>query len=181
MIGNDSNAPQLEREVRCVSPNTIQTSLQDFDRELKGMFSFGDTALRRARVQCPGYVDDPAFRLRFLRAEQFHIKRAATFLLRHFEEKKLLFGEHCLGRDITLPDLNDDDLAYLECGGHQISPCVDRHGRCIEICNLHLLNSTDTSSKISEVSTVLIPYLGRIVYVASEIDCSKPCTLLRIF
>jgi hypothetical protein len=152
MIGNDSNAGHFEKGISLESPEICEQSLQELDRELKGMFSFGDTALRRARNQCPSYVDDRDFRLRFLRAERYHVKNAATRLLRHFEEKKFLFGEACLGRDIRLSDLTDDDLECLQVGGQQISPFLDKHGRTIEIVNLQLMMRNPVRSKISEVS-----------------------------
>ncbi|KAL3916510.1 MAG: hypothetical protein SGILL_005146, partial [Bacillariaceae sp.] len=151
MIGNDSNADHFDRSNAGESPEIVQQALESLDCELKGMFSFGDTALRRARMQCSQYVDDPSFRVKFLRAERFHVKNAATRLLRHFEEKKSLFGEHCLGRDVLLSDLNEGDMEYLECPGHQISSSLDKHGRSIEICNFDLLTKTNISSKTSEV------------------------------
>mmetsp|Transcript_16613 Transcript_16613/g.28971 ORF Transcript_16613/g.28971 Transcript_16613/m.28971 type:complete len:403 (-) Transcript_16613:473-1681(-) len=150
MIGNDSNAVHFERGIRTESPETVENSLKDLDRDLKSMFSFGDTALRRARIQCPEYIDNRDFRLRFLRAERFHVKNAASRMLQHFEEKKFLFGEHCLGRDILLSDLNDDDIECLESGGHQVTPVLDRHGRTIELCNFHLLKETNVASKLSD-------------------------------
>ena len=152
MIGNDSNADHFDRMRKAESPEVVNQALERLDHVLLSMFSFGDTALRRARLQCPQYVDDPLFRVRFLRAERFHVKNAATRLLRHFEEKKSLFGEHCLGRDILLSDLNETDMVYLECAGHKLSSDLDRHGRAIEICNFHLMTSPDPSSKTSEVS-----------------------------
>jgi hypothetical protein len=151
MIGNDSNADHFERGIKTESPETVASSLQELQKELGSMFSFGDTALRRARVQCPQYVDDPDFRLRFLRSERFHVKNAANRLLRHFEEKKFLFGEHCLGRDVRLSDLNDDDLQCLRCGGLQVTSILDRHGRAVEVTNYHLLQNNPVASRISEV------------------------------
>jgi hypothetical protein len=151
MIGNDSNVDHFERGIKTESPETVASSLQELQKELGSMFSFGDTALRRARVQCPQYVDDPEFRLRFLRSERFHVKNAANRLLRHFEEKKFLFGEQCLGRDVRLSDLNDDDLQCLRCGGLQVTSIVDRHGRPVEVTNYHLLQNNPVASRISEV------------------------------
>lgn len=151
MIGNDSNADHFERGIKTESPETIASSLQELEKELKSMFSFGDTALRRARNQCSEYVDNSDFRLKFLRSERFHVKNAANRLLRHFEEKKFLFGEHCLGRDIRLSDLNDDDVQSLSCGGQQVTTILDRHARAIEVTNYHLLQNNTVTSKISEV------------------------------
>jgi hypothetical protein len=184
MIGNDSNADDHFSRNRKESSETVQRGLEGLDRELKALFSFGDTALRRARNQCPRYVDDPVFRVRFLRAERFHVKNAATRLLRHFEEKKSLFGENSLGRDVLLSDLNDDDVAYLECSGHQVSSSLDRHGRKMEICNFFLLNNTSIRSNISEVSDTASQncHLLRVSRIFQEIHIPHmTCVSLSLF
>ena len=74
---------------------------------------------------------DPMFRLMFLRAEDFDPSQAAHRMVRHFEQKKNLFGTDKLERDIRLSDLSSDDMDSLACGALQFLPRTDRGGRIV--------------------------------------------------
>jgi hypothetical protein len=84
-----------------------------------------------AESQSPHYVQRDSFRLKFLRAKQFDAKEAGIAMLRHVSIKRELFGDAKLAKDITLKDLNKDDMACLGNGHFQILPVHDPAGRYI--------------------------------------------------
>jgi hypothetical protein len=97
------------------------------------------SAFAEAAQMSPEYVQNPNFRIMFLRAEHFDAKLAAERLVRFFELKKRLFGRDRLVKDITLEDLDEDDMETLETGGvGQVSPLKDMAGRPI-VCFLQAL------------------------------------------
>ena len=79
--------------------------------------------------QAPRYVHNLKFRIKFLRAEKFDCQSAANRMVLHFEMKLELFGRECLGRDILLQDLNEDDMHSLKMGYMQILPDLDHGNR----------------------------------------------------
>lgn len=86
-------------------------------------------ALDMARSLSPKYAEK--FRLMMLRAENFDAEKSARRLVRYFEYKLELFGPDKLVRDITLKDLNQDDMESLQSGGIQILPNPDQFQRRI--------------------------------------------------
>jgi hypothetical protein len=82
-----------------------------------------------ADTQSSEYVENKAFRLMFLRAENFDSQLAAKRMLRFFEEKLELFGRAKLCKDITLRDLSIEDTQCLINGHQQILPTRDSSGR----------------------------------------------------
>jgi len=84
-----------------------------------------------AEEMSPAFVHNPNFRILFLRATLGHSKKAAKRLVRHFKTKLALFGQDKLVQEITLEDLNADDMESLQSGGFQILPRTDRAGRAI--------------------------------------------------
>jgi hypothetical protein len=88
-------------------------------------------AYNLARDLSPSYVYNKAFRTMFLRATEGDCKKAAKRLVRHFSTKKRLFGEEKLVKDITLSDLNEDDMEALESGGFQVLAERDLAGRSV--------------------------------------------------
>ena len=88
-------------------------------------------AFRQAQKMCPHYTNNPGFRIMFLRADDFNVENAASRIAAYFEEKKELFGEDKLARDITMADLNESDLECLEAGGLQLLRNQDHFGRVV--------------------------------------------------
>jgi hypothetical protein len=78
----------------------------------------------------PSYMDR-AFKLMFLRAENFDPDLAAQRLVLFLEGKTRFFGEETLARPITLDDFNTDDMAFMKGGICQTIPARDRSGRVI--------------------------------------------------
>jgi hypothetical protein len=88
-------------------------------------------AFSQAQRQSPHYTNNPAFRIMFLRADDFSIEKASRRIVLHFEEKMELFGPEKLVQTITLADLNADDLDCLLAGGIQCLPKPDNFGRMV--------------------------------------------------
>ena len=72
--------------------------------------------------------------LKFLRCDGFNAEKAANRLVKHFELKRELFGNGCLGRDVILNDLDKDDMQCLKVGAYQLLPCRDCAGRAVFAC-----------------------------------------------
>mmetsp|Transcript_31696 Transcript_31696/g.76737 ORF Transcript_31696/g.76737 Transcript_31696/m.76737 type:complete len:352 (-) Transcript_31696:564-1619(-) len=87
-----------------------------------------------ARGMDPGYVSARAFRVMFLRGTRYDAEAAAEQMLKFFEMKHQLFGKSKLVKDITLDDLDENDIACLKSGCIQLAG-KDRSGRQI-ILNL---------------------------------------------
>ena len=83
-----------------------------------------------AEVVDPSYVRDRDFRVMFLRGSRYDVKEAAEQMLKFFEVKTNLFGMEKLTEDITIEDLDEDDLACLNTGWLQFAG-KDRPGRVI--------------------------------------------------
>ena len=75
------------------------------------------------------YTSSKKRRLMFLRAQSYDPYNAASHMVRFFEQKCQLFGADKLTKDITLNDLDPDDIFTLENGVLQVPPEKDCAGR----------------------------------------------------
>jgi len=75
------------------------------------------------------YVQTPEFRLRFLRAERFNIKKATIRFCRALDYLVQSFGVQALLRQLFLSDLSKEEERFLKKGFNQILPSRDRFGR----------------------------------------------------
>ena len=75
------------------------------------------------------YTSSNKIRLMFLRAESYDPYNAASRMVRFFDQKYGLFGADKLTKDITLDDLDPDDIAAVERGFYQVPPEKDCAGR----------------------------------------------------
>jgi len=78
----------------------------------------------------PSYVKARAFRVMFLRANEYDSKASAEQMIKFFDLKHQLFGVDKLVKDITMQDLDEDDIACLKTGHIQLAG-RDRSGRKI--------------------------------------------------
>eukprot|EP00934_Nitzschia_sp_Nitz4_P006191 Nitzschia sp. Nitz4//scaffold83_size84149//82297//83772//NITZ4_005190-RA/size84149-processed-gene-0.82-mRNA-1//1//CDS//3329558995//6181//frame0 len=119
----------------------IQKSLLQFERLLrKSNNSSQQQALRLASHQDPLYVQNPEFRLCFLRADRFDVPAAVNRFLSHFQLKLELFGEQMLTKEITQDDLDDDDLDALYNTISFTLPSRDPAGRLVLVRTSHNAN-----------------------------------------
>jgi hypothetical protein len=112
-------------------------------------------ALRLAETINPDYLNNRKFLLSFLRAERFDDKKAAERMTRYFDWKLSLFGERKLCQDITLEDLQEDDMATLEKGYIQRLPKRDRSGRSVRVVVLKNQVYSTMESYVSTIPTIV--------------------------
>jgi hypothetical protein len=67
----------------------------------------------------------------FLRADRYDAKKAANQMALYFTSKLDFFGEDLLGKEITLEDLDADDIACVNTGSVHILREKGRSGRTI--------------------------------------------------
>lgn len=95
-------------------------------------------------------VEQREFRLSFLRAERYDIKKAATRFIDYFEEKRRLFGVNNLTTKIKLKDLDSQTKDCLESGQIQLLPGRDRAGRAVIVGTKKLtINGVERQDKKS--------------------------------
>ena len=74
-------------------------------------------------------IDIPAFRLRFLRAELFDIRKAVVRYCNYLNLAHELWGSVALDREINLSDLDRSETAFFRKGYFQLLPFRDQSGR----------------------------------------------------
>ncbi|CAJ1932627.1 unnamed protein product [Cylindrotheca closterium] len=89
------------------------------------------TVYESAEERNPPYVCQRKFQILFLRGNRYDPKAAAEKIISFYSLKKDLFGTERLVRDITLQDMDEDDMETLMCGSAQVASCLDRSGRVI--------------------------------------------------
>ena len=120
------------------TPELIQNSLEQLDHELKQV-EHDFPAYQKALSMDSAYVQNPKFRLMFLRADRMDPKLAAQRIGRHFQAKLELFRSELLVKDITQDDLDAEAIKSLYDGSSQSLPERDRAGRLIIVSCLHSL------------------------------------------
>lgn len=124
-------------DVHCVGeelqedPTMVQEALVEFDRML---VSKGNFMYQKAVSQNRAYVEDVSFRLKFLRANLYDIPKATNQLFNFLHYKAMYFGEHKIAHEITLDDLNAEEMDLLLSGFYHIQDGRDRVGRVILYC-----------------------------------------------
>ena len=133
------------------SPELIEDSLIAMDNELKKLPSSELTrAFRKGISMNSAYLYDKAFRLKFIRAEKFHAKKAAQRFCKWLNVLHSIFGDPALHRPLFLSDLGKDEIKLLRIGSAQFLGSRDRCGRRVAI----LLDSMGGSDKFSITSRV---------------------------
>lgn len=110
------------------NPAFIRQLLGEFERQVEaGNYPIYELAVNQDR----SYVEDPAFRLKFLRANLHDVKKAVKQMITFLHLKGKYFGAEKIARDITLDDLTPDDLKLMLAGRFHIQAETDRHGRAV--------------------------------------------------
>ena len=105
----------------------VETKLKELEQCISKISE--KAAYDRALYMSPDYVNDPKFRLMFLRGREFDPEEAAKAIVLHFEEKLKIWGMDLLVKEITMNDLQSGDMEALRAGFEQICPFRDRAGR----------------------------------------------------
>ena len=113
------------------SSEMMKQSLEEFDRILKQR---SVPVYEQAAKQNCDYVEDTAFRLMFLRSNQYDVAKAVSQMVNHLELKAKYFGEDKVGRDITVDDLSSEEMELLSSGTLLVLEEKDPTGRAIVCC-----------------------------------------------
>lgn len=89
------------------------------------------TSYEVAETMDRDYVSGIAFRMMFLRANEFDPEISANHIIQFLDLKRYLFGQEKIAKKITLEDLDQYDTEYVKSGAIQISPLTDSAGRRI--------------------------------------------------
>lgn len=131
------------------TPEFVQSKLQALEAELFKIKS--KDAYEQALHMNRAYVEDPKFRLMFLRADRFNPAKAAARVVLFMEKKRRFFGVDSMCRSLTLDDLDKGDRDALESGFLQLLPVRDRAGRLVLI-DSHATGARPFKSDINAVS-----------------------------
>jgi len=110
------------------TPEMVEKLLEEFDqivRQVKTPF------YEMAVIQNREYVEDPSFRLRFLRCNMHNVHLSVRQMMDYLKYKATYFGEDKVAREITLDDFNDEDMELLMAGLYHIQKETDRSGRVV--------------------------------------------------
>eukprot|EP00934_Nitzschia_sp_Nitz4_P005046 Nitzschia sp. Nitz4//scaffold44_size153857//37896//39738//NITZ4_002707-RA/size153857-augustus-gene-0.16-mRNA-1//-1//CDS//3329552115//5036//frame0 len=118
------------------TPEGIKQKLEELEAEIQKLDPADREGINLARGYNAEYVDNPKFRLHFLRAHKFDVQSAALRFANHFKAKLVLFGTgEILGREVTQADLSEADMAELDSGSLQLLPERDAVGRVVLCTN----------------------------------------------
>ncbi|CAJ1955763.1 unnamed protein product [Cylindrotheca closterium] len=140
MLASELNKLSLEEraeafdDIHCVgeelkeTPGMIQKALADFEEMVK---KDRNAAYEIAMTQNRAYVEDPSFRLKFLRANMHDVGKSVRQMMNSLQHKAKYFGNDKVAREITLDDLNEEDKNLLLSGFYHVQEERDRTGRAI--------------------------------------------------
>eukprot|EP00980_Cylindrotheca_fusiformis_P029842 scaffold23925_cov157-Cylindrotheca_fusiformis.AAC.5 len=113
------------------TPSFVEKSLEELELQIR--MRKDSEAYLLAKEMDSSYVENPEFRLMFLRTDRFNVKAAALRIVRHFQAKLDLFGKEALARDITQDDLDKETMGSLYQGLVRILRTPDRSGRAVAL------------------------------------------------
>ena len=113
------------------TPEFVADSLERLNKDIAELPYTKRKDMDRAFFLKPGLHKDDAFKLMFLRADDFNSYEAAHRMARYFTNKLSLFGEEKLVKKISMDDLDEQDMKVLLSSGNIVLPYKDRAGRPI--------------------------------------------------
>jgi hypothetical protein len=128
------------------TPELIEQSLADIEVEINKVKK--KSAYDKALFLNSQHVRNREFRIMFLRADNFDAKKAAKRIILYFESKLELFGANLLAKDVTLNDLDEDDMEALLSGSFQSLPTKDQAGRAVIFISQKYFNYKTWQSKV---------------------------------
>ncbi|CAJ1965947.1 unnamed protein product [Cylindrotheca closterium] len=138
-------------DVHCVGeelkedPEIIQKALSDFDKAIQQEHN---PTYEIASNQNKAYVQDPTFRLRFLRANSFNVGQSLGQMMKFLQYKAAYFGAETIAREITLDDLTTEDMKLMLSGLYHIQDGKDRMGRLVIYMFSNMLCSSTVESLV---------------------------------
>ena len=125
-----------ERNPRLIQEKLMEMHLALLSIPVKPAF---DEAQRLCGGKPGGLVNNPSFRIRFLRAERYNAQKAAVRMLSNLQALHGTFGQEALVRPVQLSDMMLDrenkghDTFFFSGNFFQVMPFRDRLGRRIII------------------------------------------------
>ncbi|CAJ1947379.1 unnamed protein product [Cylindrotheca closterium] len=113
------------------TPELIERALSLLDIEIHARYD--NHAYILAESMNPSFVKNRDFRLMFLLADNFNVKKAALRIVRHFQVKLDLFGKERIASNITQDDLDKDTFEGVYNGHMQVLPQQDHMGRTVYV------------------------------------------------
>lgn len=111
------------------TPDMVDKLLAEFDYAIKHQ---KNETYQLAVAQNRSYVEDPAFRLKFLRANMHDVSRAVRQMVSFLEQKAVHFGIEKVAQHITIDDLTNEEREFMQSSGSfRISEGRDRSGRVV--------------------------------------------------
>eukprot|EP00934_Nitzschia_sp_Nitz4_P003942 Nitzschia sp. Nitz4//scaffold85_size83877//73797//75371//NITZ4_005241-RA/size83877-augustus-gene-0.155-mRNA-1//1//CDS//3329559173//3932//frame0 len=129
---------QVDEQLALETPQFLMEKLMAFETELEQL-RMGEhhrqslEAFMNAEQRSKSFVDNPTFRLSFLRTRDWDVSEAVACFARHFDLKQYLFGDEKLTKMISVDDLRLEDMKVFREGNFQILPTRDRAGRAVVI------------------------------------------------
>lgn len=146
-------------DVHCVgeelkeTPEMIEQSLQEFEQIVQQEKTpFYAIACQQNR----SYVEDPSFRLKFLRANFHDVGPSVHQMMNFLRYKATYFGNDKIAHDITLDDLNEDDMALMLSNLYHVQDGRDRNGRVVVYLFNHMLGNCRPDTLVSYYCVLLV-------------------------
>ncbi len=137
------------------NPSMVEEKLAELQYKLDR--TSNKDAYNLAKQLNPEYVFSRCFRLMFLRCEMFNAESAAEMMVRHFEEKRRLFGDgDVLAREVLQSDLGPKERTVLESGMLQIMRERDAADRMILLVVPSIMTSWPPSDYSYDVQVCAI-------------------------
>ncbi|CAJ1958122.1 unnamed protein product [Cylindrotheca closterium] len=158
-------------ELHCVgeelkeTPEMVRGSLEEFDRVLRER---DEAIYNLAESQNRSYVEDPEFRLRFLRVNDHNANQSVNQMIGFLSCKETYFGREKVARDITLNDLDKEDVEVMLSGLYHIQDDTDRNGRLVVHLMKHTLERMNTNSVIRVVYFIYFNILSSMPSVQAK-------------
>ncbi|CAJ1967218.1 unnamed protein product [Cylindrotheca closterium] len=142
MLASELNKLSLQErtkaleDIHCVgqdleeTPELVEELLAEFDRTAQQQEQH-DPTYKMIAKRYREYIEDPSFRLKFIRSNTHNVGKAVNQMLHFLRNKAKYFGNDCIGREITIHDLNEEDRELLLSGIYHIQKDKDQKGRVI--------------------------------------------------
>ena len=158
-IGDRSQIDQEIDGTRCMlideTPELLEYSLARLNIELESISYKKKVGFNESQKLPRTYINDPTFRLRFLRSQLLDVQKAALLLLKHCDFVLELFGRFALERQIELRDFSKHEMKWLLKGYVQLMPFRDKSGRRV------IVQIMDSNVMIEQITRVRKEFLFR--------------------
>lgn len=131
------------------TPELLESSLANLAIELESISYKKKVGYNQSQKLPKTCINDPNFRLRFLRSQLFDVREAANRLVRYCDFVLDMFGMFALERQIERNDFSKKEMKWLLKGYIQLMPFRDKSGRRVI---LQIMDSNVMTEQIIRVS-----------------------------